>query len=106
MGLFQKALETYNCFADKAGITIEGHAALLPVSHIMQNADIEISIDINGKFYGVTLVDKKDKKTIIPATIESASRTGDNNRAHPLSDQLRYLLKINEDKYNAYISQL
>ena len=62
MGLFQKALETYNCFADKAGIVIEGHAALLPVSHIMQNADIEISIDINGKFYGVTLVDKKDKK--------------------------------------------
>lgn len=106
MGLFQKALETYKCFADKAGITIEGHAALLPVSHIMQNADIEIIIDINGKFYGVTLVDKKDKKTIIPATIESASRTGDNNRAHPLSDQLRYLLKINEDKYNAYVSQL
>lgn len=106
MGLFQKALETYNYFADKAGITIEGHVALLPVSHIMQNADIEIIIDINGKFYGVTLVDKKDKKTIIPATIESASRTGDNNRAHPLSDQLRYLLKINEDKYNAYISLL
>ena len=106
MSLFQKALETYSCFADKAGITIEGHAALLPVSHIMQNADIEIIIDINGKFYGVTLVDKKDKKTIIPATIESASRTGDNNRAHPLSDQLRYLLKINEDKYNAYISLL
>ena len=76
MGLFQKALETYSCVADKAGITIEGHAALLPLSHIMQNADIEISIDINGKFYGVTLVDKKDKKTIIPATIESASRTG------------------------------
>ena len=106
MGLFQKALETYSCFADKAGITIEGHAALLPVSHIMQNADIEISIDINGKFYGVTLVDKKDKKTIIPATIESASRTGDNNRAHPLSDQLKYLIKINEDKYNAYVTQL
>lgn len=106
MSLFQKALETYSCFADKAGITIEGHAALLPVSHIMQNADIEIIININGKFYGVTLVDKKDKKTIIPATIESASRTGDNNRAHPLSDQLRYLLKINEDKYNAYISLL
>lgn len=106
MGLFQKALETYNCFADKAGITIEGHAALLPVSHIMQNADIEISIDINGKFYGVTLVDKKDKKTIIPATIKSAGRTGDNNRAHPLSDRLKYLIKINEDKYNAYVTQL
>lgn len=106
MGLFQKALETYNCFADKAGLTIEGHAALLPVSHIMQNADIEISIDINGKFYGVTLVDKKDKKTIIPATIKSAGRTGDNNRAHPLSDRLKYLIKINEDKYNAYVTQL
>ena len=106
MGLFQKALETYNCFSAKAGVAEEGHAALLPVSHIMQNAQIEISIDISGNFKGATLVDKKEQKTIIPATIESASRTGDNNRAHPLSDQLRYLIKINEDKYNAYISQL
>ena len=106
MGLFQKALETYNCFSAKAGVAEEGHAALLPVSHIMQNAQIEISIDISGNFAGAVLVDKKEQKTIIPATIESASRTGDNNRAHPLSDQLRYLIKINEDKYNAYISQL
>ena len=106
MGLFQKALETYNSSSAKAGKAQEGRAALLPVSHIMQNAQIEISIDINGNFAGAAIVDKKDQKTIIPATIESASRTGDNNRAHPLSDQLRYLIKINEDKYNAYVMQL
>ena len=106
MGLFQKALETYNSSSAKAGKAQEGRAALLPVSHIMQNAQIEISIDINGNFAGAAIVDKKDQKTIIPATIESASRTGDNNRAHPLSDQLRYLIKINEDKYNAYVTQL
>ena len=106
MGLFQKALETYNSSSAKAGKAQEGRASLLPVSHIMQNAQIEISIDINGNFAGVAIVDKKDQKTIIPATIESASRTGDNNRAHPLSDQLRYLIKINEDKYNAYVTQL
>ena len=106
MGLFQKALETYNSSSAEAGIAQEGHAALLPVSHIMQNAQIEISIDIKGNFAGASIVDKKDQKTIIPATIESASRTGDNNRAHPLSDKLRYLIKINEDKYNAYVTQL
>ena len=100
MGLFQKALETYNSSSAKAGKAQEGRAALLPVSHIMQNAQTEISIDINGNFAGAAIVEKKDQKTIIPATIESASRTGDNNRAHPLSDQLRYLIKINEDKYH------
>lgn len=109
MGLFQKALETYNCFSAKAGVAEEGHAALLPVSHIMQNAQVEISIDIEGNFVGATFVDKNEQKTIIPATIESAGKTGNVIAPHPLSDKLEYLITFNENnklKFEAYLKQL
>lgn len=109
MGLFQKALETYECFANKAGIPQEGHATLMPISHIMQKAQVEISIDINGNFGGAALVDKENQKTIIPATVESAGRSGKVIAPHPLSDQLQYLAPFNDketEKYETYIKQL
>lgn len=109
MGLFQKALETYECFANKAGIPQEGHATLMPISHIMQKAQVEISIDINGNFCGAALVDKENQKTIIPATVESAGRSGKVIAPHPLSDQLQYLAPFNDketEKYETYIKQL
>lgn len=109
MGLFQKALETYECFEKKAGVPEVGHATLMPVSHIMQKAQVEISIDIEGKFCGAVLVDKENQKTIIPATVESAGRSGKVIAPHPLSDQLQYLTIIdntNKEKYESYVKEL
>lgn len=51
-------------------------------------------------------VPKTDCKTIIPVTIESANRTGDNTKAHPLCDQLRYLAPFGGEKFTAYQEQL
>ena len=98
MSLFQKALETYECFEKKAGVPEVGHATLMPVSHIMQKAQVEISIDIEGRFCSAVLVDKENQKTIIPATVESAGRSGKVIAPHPLSDQLQYLTIIDNTK--------
>ena len=106
MGLFQAAYRTYESQKGLAGIPQQGQETLTPVSHIVQNAHIEITINEEGQFTGASIVPKSEAKTIIPATEESANRVGDNERAHPLSDQLRYLAPYGGKKYEAYQLQL
>lgn len=112
MGLFQKACETYDTFASLAGVPQEGKSTLLPISHIMQKAQIEITLDLDGNFVRAVLVDPKLSKTVIPATIESAGRTGKSSKrekvktAHPLSDQLEYVSSLNPEKHEDYINKL
>ena len=64
---------------------------LLPMFHTIQNAHIEITIDNNGNFLRAKIVDKSDSPTIIPATEESAGRTGSRPINHPLCDKLQYV---------------
>lgn len=71
---------------DAAGI----EPPLLPIAHTTQNADIEVSIDVDGNFIGsYPVVD--DKQTTIPCSEASASRSGSNPVNHPLFDKLQYL---------------
>ena len=65
---------------------------LLPIAHSTQNADIEVSIYIDGEFEGSTAVlgKGKDKKTLIPVTESSASRSS-GVAPHPLCDKLQYV---------------
>ncbi len=84
----------------------EGKESLTPVSHGVQNAHIEITIDTEGIFQKAYPIAKAESKTIIPVTIESANRTGDNTKAHPLCDQLRYLAPFGGNKFTAYVAQL
>lgn len=107
MSIWQKAYETYENHAHLAGvIRVEDRQPLTPVSHIVQRAQIEIALDASGKFLSASEVPKDKAKTIIPATEKSANRVGDNDNAHPLSDQLRYLCPIGGSKHEAYLSQL
>jgi len=66
---------------------------LLPIAHSTQNADVEVSINIDGEFEGSSAVlgKGKDKKTLIPVTEGSASRSGSCPVNHPLCDKLQYL---------------
>ena len=50
MGLLQKAWETFECHAHLAGVTREGHETLAPVSHLLTSAEIEITLDAEGRF--------------------------------------------------------
>ncbi len=106
MGLLQKACETYDHHGAFIGVPPEGRVALTPVSHIQQKAQIEITLDREGAFIRAETVPKERAFTVIPATEESANRTGTGDRAHPLSDQLRYLTPYGGNKHNIYMEQL
>ena len=105
MGLFQKACETYDTHASLAGVAGVGKSPLLPICHILQKAQIQITVDLDGGFVLAEEVDKDDAKTIIPATEASASRTY-GIAAHPLCDQVCYVSTANTEKHEDYIKEL
>lgn len=106
MGLIQAAHRTYENHTHLVGVPVTSKETLSPVSHSIENARIEILLDHNGQFLQATPIDKENQKTLIPVTISSANRTGRNTRAHPLSDQLRYLSSLDEDKLEVYKENL
>lgn len=106
MGLLQKAVETYDAMASRAGIVHEDEKEpLAPISHIMARAHVEITLDQDGGFISAQAVDKEAPKIIIPATEESAGRTSA-PCAHPLCDQLGYVSPYNEKKHTLYVDAL
>ena len=105
MGLLQKAVETYDSHSAYASENREGQAMMAPVGHIITRAEIEITLDADGCFVDAVTVNKTESKIIIPATESSAGRTSA-PCAHPLCDQIGYLIPANEKKYQLYISQL
>lgn len=42
MSIWQRAVETYDCHSDSVGKSFDNHVTLMPISHIIQNAQIEI----------------------------------------------------------------
>ena len=106
MGILQTAYRTYEAQAHRVGKAEEEKEPLTPVSHAIQNAHIEIVLGNDGEFREAYPIAKAQSKTIIPVTIESANRTGNNTKAHPLCDQLRYIAPFGGDKFTAYAAQL
>ncbi len=104
MGLLQKTLETYDALEALAGVYEEGKEPLAPIGHIVTKAQIEITIDADGCFVEAKAAEK-DKKIIIPVTEESAGRTS-SPAAHPLCEQLGYLLGDDEKKLALYLDAL
>ena len=105
MGLFQKAVETYDAHLDYVGRAIDGRQMLVPVSHIITRADLEIALERDGSFSTARAVAQEEPKIPIPATEESAGRTS-GPCAHPLCDQLCYLAPYNKKKHTLYVKQL
>ena len=106
MGLLQKAVETYDAMARRAGV-IDGaeKEPLAPVSHIMARAQIDITLDREGNFVTAQALDKDAPKIMIPVTEESAGRTSA-PCAHPLCDQLGYTAPGDERKHSLYLDAL
>lgn len=104
MGLMQKALETYDAMEGLAGVYEEGREPLAPVGHIVTRVQIEITIDVDGRFVEAKALEK-EQKIIIPVTEESSGRTS-SPAAHALCDQLGYLLGGDEEKFNLYTEAL
>lgn len=84
MSWIQKLHETYeHC----AGASQFANTPLLPVSHTVQQAHIEVTIDDQGNFLRGVVLSKEN--TILPATEDSAGRTS-GEAPHPLSDKVQY----------------
>lgn len=107
MGLMAQAYNTY-CAMEKQYVGVYGEAKepLVPVSHQIAKADLEITLDSEGNLLDARQVDPKEAITIIPVTEQSAGRTGDTCCAHPLCDQLRFFSPRYPAKYEAYLTQL
>ena len=105
MGLLLKAVETYDSHLKYASQNREGQSRMAPVGHIVTRAELEITLDADGKFINARAVDKSEPKIIIPSTESSAGRTSA-PCAHPLCDQIGYLIPQNEKKFRLYVDQL
>lgn len=89
--------------------------ALIPVAHTTQNAHIEVNVTGEGEFHSAMVVEKDDASTLIPSTVDSASRAGAVVSPYPLHDKLMYTAgdfseyggKIGrKNPFEAYIEQL
>lgn len=108
MGILQSAVDVYNKNSGLVGKYIRGkREPLCPVAHIIQKAQLEITIDKDGNFVDAAeLPQDDDCRTVIPVTTESAVRSS-GIAAHPLCDQLDYISKIgNSEKFKAYFEYL
>lgn len=119
MGLFQKAVETYDNMKSLAGVESEERkAALAPIGFITTGVQIEITVTEDGEFRGAEQIfdisedseeksPKPKKKIIIPVTEKSLKRTNTAATSpHPLCDKLMFMCPENKESYEAYLEQL
>ena len=108
MGLMKQAYDTYRAMEKQyAGVyDAKIKEPLIPVSHQIANADLEITLDSEGNLLDARSVEKEDAATIIPVTELSSGRTGDTSCAHPLCDQIRFFSPMYPAKYEACLTQL
>lgn len=114
MSWMKELYETYENCSNMVGIEDNDGIILLPVAHSTQNAQIEIIINLKGKFLRAKELPKADAITIIPVTGDSGTRSS-GIAPHPLCDKLCYVAgdyvkycdkKNARDYYNAYLSNL
>ena len=106
MGLFQKAVETYDAMQSLVGKKQANRDEVLaPVGYMVTTAKIEITVDADGNFVRAT---KIDEKIPIPCTEKSSGRTstGAAKEPHPLCDKLDYIAEINEIGHSCYLNRL
>ena len=107
MALMQMLYKTYENLSER-GVT----GLLLPAQSTQQ-AHVEVTLDVRGRFRDAKLVDKEVSETKIPVTEDSASRSS-GVAPHPLFDKLKYMAgdyekycgEDNTKYHEAYMAQL
>src|SRR5690625_1352217 len=86
--------ETYNANLQEVGVIKKSRSnrefTLLPIAHTTQNAHIEVNVTEEGNFHSAFIVEKAESNTLIPSTVDSASRAGTVVSPYPLHDKLNY----------------
>lgn len=105
MGLWQKALETYDNFFALDVDDRTDRSELTPIAHNVTKANVEITVDENGCFVSAIAIPKEDAGTVIPVTEKSAGRTS-GPEAHPLCDNLKFISPVYDDCHIKYVNGL
>ena len=105
MGLLQRAVETYDANSGLIGVYQTGRDPLAPIGHVLTSANIEITLNAEGKFIAARKVEKNEPKILIPVTEESGGRTS-GHAAHPLCEQLKYVACTNKEAHECFLAAL
>lgn len=87
MSWLAKLYETYEV---GVGLDLPETDKLMPISHTLQNAHINIVIDGQGNFKRASVLEKT--QIVLPATESSAGRSS-GEAPHPLADKIQYVAK-------------
>lgn len=96
MGWMQDLYETYEENTSQVGVISvdrsknQAEYTLLPVSHVYQGAQIEVTLSAKGEFLNGVVLPKERASTLLPATADSANRTS-GAVPHALHDKLMYV---------------
>lgn len=95
MPWLRNLVETYDANEKEIGVIkrnrFDRDYTLLPIAHTTQNAHIEVTVTADGEFHSANVIDNKDERsTLIPSTIDSASRAGAVVSPYALHDKLNY----------------
>src|SRR5699024_7506929 len=93
MSWMQQLADVYDHNKSRVGVFEERRnqrMTLLPVSHVMQNSQIEIIVTQAGKFKSAKVVEKENSRIIVPATTASANRAN-TSAPHYIHDKLQYV---------------
>lgn len=78
----------YDTYEQGAKLDLPDDQKLMPISHTLQNAHINIVLDGNGNFQRAKVLEKT--QIVLPATEKSAGRSS-GEAPHPLADKLQYV---------------
>jgi CRISPR-associated protein Csd1 len=87
MSWMQRLYQTYE---EALQLDLPAEQQLMPISHTVQNAHINIVIDQDGNFRRAKVL--KKTQIMLPATESSAGRSS-GEAPHPLADKLQYVAK-------------
>jgi CRISPR-associated protein Csd1 len=87
MSWMQRLYQTYE---EALALDLPAEQQLMPISHTVQNAHINIVIDQDGNFKRAKVL--KKTQIMLPATESSAGRSS-GEAPHPLADKLQYVAK-------------
>ncbi len=85
----------YGTYQSGMGLDLPDENKLMPISHTLQNAHINIVIDDHGCFKRASVLE--GTQIILPATEKSAGRSGKLPPPHPLADKIQYVAKDYSD---------
>ncbi|ERL66330.1 type I-C CRISPR-associated protein Cas8c/Csd1 [Schleiferilactobacillus shenzhenensis] len=90
MTVFDELTKVYDRNAQSAGEFINDERfTLLPLGHVSVKIPIEVVVDQDGSFLSARGVPKDEQLTVIPATIDAATRSS-GVQAFPLQDKIKY----------------